>query len=48
MKNSTNHLRHQSAFVDGYNYTNAYGTASFSPGRGNLILTIDDATSIIF
>jgi len=31
--------RHQSAFIDGHNYTNAYGTTSFSPeGRENFIL----------
>jgi len=54
MKNSPNQHCCQigvadDTFVDGHNYTNAYGTASFPPeGRGKLILIVDGATSTIF
>jgi len=48
MKNSTllpdwGRWRHQSAFVDGHDYINAYGTTSFPPGKENLLLTIHGA-----
>jgi len=46
---NTARLESLTAPVDGHNYTNAYGTASFpSEGKRNLILIVDSAISTIF